>query len=226
MLLDASSGAVLADAKLYNEAQSSAAVQAAAVRPHLLASILSGSALFLLYLPKLILSQVPTAQPSTGLNCFHVVWNHVFVSRVQDLAPSGHACVSATSSLAKLLTWHSAELWQKHAAEGVSPVLLHQADWLASLLTGVLPCTLMRCGRNYIGRWQLPSSACILSQPTEYSNRTAELFPIEPVSREPLDKMMHCHGSWYLFTLGSAAVEHCGRSASTRQSAGQSGAVL
>ena len=46
------------------------------------------------------------------------------------MAPDGHTVCAATSTLAKLLTWH--------AAGGVRPgaALAHQADWIAAQLHG------------------------------------------------------------------------------------------
>jgi len=57
---------------------------------------------------------------------------------MQALVPESHASVAATSSLCKLLTWHLDGHLERHAAAGATPQLLHQADWLASLLTGAL----------------------------------------------------------------------------------------
>ena len=54
----------------------------------------------------------------------------------QTLAPPTHTATASTSTLCKLLTWHLDGTWQKAAAAGAEPVLLHQADWLASLLHG------------------------------------------------------------------------------------------
>eukprot|EP00892_Ulva_mutabilis_P009214 jgi/Ulvmu1/6665/UM003_0303.1 len=58
------------------------------------------------------------------------------VEATAALVPEGHASAAATSSLCKLLTWHLCGHLQQHAAAGAAPQLLHQADWLASLLTG------------------------------------------------------------------------------------------
>ncbi len=54
----------------------------------------------------------------------------------QAIAPPAHTAVASTSTLCKLLTWHLAGTWQSAAAAGAAPALLHQADWLASLLHG------------------------------------------------------------------------------------------
>lgn len=54
----------------------------------------------------------------------------------QAIAPPAHTAVASTSTLCKLLTWHQAGVWQAAATAGKSPALLHQADWLASLLHG------------------------------------------------------------------------------------------
>lgn len=55
---------------------------------------------------------------------------------IQALVPEGHASAAATSSLSKLLTWHLGGRLEHHVAAGSHPQLLHQADWLACLLTG------------------------------------------------------------------------------------------
>jgi hypothetical protein len=52
------------------------------------------------------------------------------------MAPPAHTATAATSTLCKLLTWHLEGIWQAAAAGGAQPLLLHQADWLASLLHG------------------------------------------------------------------------------------------
>jgi sugar (pentulose or hexulose) kinase len=52
------------------------------------------------------------------------------------MAPRDHTATASTSALCKLITWHQEGAWQAAAAQGRSPVLLHQADWLASLLHG------------------------------------------------------------------------------------------
>ena len=49
---------------------------------------------------------------------------------VAALAPKGHTCVAATSTLAKLMTWHTAGRVARNA------VLAHQADHIAALLHG------------------------------------------------------------------------------------------
>ncbi len=57
------------------------------------------------------------------------------IDRVRAIAPTDHAVLSATSSLAKLL-W-----WQEHLGghgRTAPTVFLHQADWLAFLLHGKL----------------------------------------------------------------------------------------
>lgn len=55
---------------------------------------------------------------------------------VQDMAPAAHTATASTSTLCKLLTWHMDGTWQQAAVAGAQPRLLHQADWLASLLHG------------------------------------------------------------------------------------------
>lgn len=54
----------------------------------------------------------------------------------QAMCPPAHTATASTSTLCKLLTWHQQGAWQKAAAAGQQPRLLHQADWLASLLHG------------------------------------------------------------------------------------------
>lgn len=55
---------------------------------------------------------------------------------MQALAPPDHTVTASTSALCKLLTWHLEGTWQKAAESGGRPCLLHQADWLMSILTG------------------------------------------------------------------------------------------
>lgn len=52
------------------------------------------------------------------------------------LAGGASPASAGTSALAKLLAWHRGGVWQAAEAAGQQPGLLHQADWLASLLTG------------------------------------------------------------------------------------------
>ncbi|DBB14894.1 TPA: hypothetical protein ACH3X3_004495 [Trebouxia sp. C0006] len=52
------------------------------------------------------------------------------------IAPEWHCARGSTSTLAKLINWHNSGTWQQAKQDGYSPVLLHHADWLASLLTG------------------------------------------------------------------------------------------
>jgi hypothetical protein len=52
------------------------------------------------------------------------------------MAPPQHTATASTSTLCKLLTWHQQGTWQAAQAAGQQPGLLHQADWLASLLHG------------------------------------------------------------------------------------------
>ncbi len=52
------------------------------------------------------------------------------------MAPSSHTATASTSTLCKLLTWDQQGVWQAAAGRGSDPGLLHQADWLASLLHG------------------------------------------------------------------------------------------
>lgn len=58
------------------------------------------------------------------------------VLAAKAIAPPAHTAIASTSTLCKLLTWHLTGTWQEAAARGAAPVLLHQADWLASLLHG------------------------------------------------------------------------------------------
>ncbi|KAL3135959.1 hypothetical protein ABBQ32_007003 [Trebouxia sp. C0010 RCD-2024] len=57
------------------------------------------------------------------------------LAAIKEIAPEWHCARGSTSTLAKLLDWHFKGLWQQAKADGYSPVLLHHADWLASLLT-------------------------------------------------------------------------------------------
>ncbi len=52
------------------------------------------------------------------------------------MAPPEHTATASTSTLCKLLAWDEEGRWQQAAAEGRSPIISHQADWLASLLHG------------------------------------------------------------------------------------------
>jgi sugar (pentulose or hexulose) kinase len=79
LLVESSSGRMLAAPKLYNEAQSPAVVEV-----------------------------------------------------VKALAPPSHTTTASTSTLCKLITWTQESKWQGER----QPILLHQADWLASLLHG------------------------------------------------------------------------------------------
>jgi hypothetical protein len=54
----------------------------------------------------------------------------------QELAGGASTATAATSTLCKLLAWHEAGAWQAAETADQRPGLLHQADWLASLLTG------------------------------------------------------------------------------------------
>lgn len=58
------------------------------------------------------------------------------LAAAKALAPSTHTATASTSTLCKLLTWQLDGSIAKLRAEGHTPVLLHQADWLSSLLTG------------------------------------------------------------------------------------------
>lgn len=55
---------------------------------------------------------------------------------LQSMAPPEHTATASTSTLCKLLTWDSQQLWQRLQAEGRVPQITHQADWLAALLHG------------------------------------------------------------------------------------------
>lgn len=57
------------------------------------------------------------------------------LAAIKEIAPEWHCARGSTSTLAKLLDWHFKGIWQQAKADGYSPVLLHHADWLASLLT-------------------------------------------------------------------------------------------
>jgi hypothetical protein len=57
---------------------------------------------------------------------------------LQEKLVSCGAATARTSALNKLLSWHKDGVWQAAATDGREPGLLHQADWLASLLTGIL----------------------------------------------------------------------------------------
>ncbi|GAB4819112.1 hypothetical protein N2152v2_006158 [Parachlorella kessleri] len=52
------------------------------------------------------------------------------------MAPPEHTATASTSTLCKLLAWDEEGRWQQAAAEGRSPIISHQADWLAALLHG------------------------------------------------------------------------------------------
>lgn len=58
------------------------------------------------------------------------------VALVKAMAPSGHTVTAASSTLAKAVAWHEGGALAAAAAAGRAPLLLHQADWLASLLHG------------------------------------------------------------------------------------------
>jgi hypothetical protein len=55
---------------------------------------------------------------------------------LQGIAPPEHTATASTSTLCKVLTWDAEQLWQHAAAEGRTPIISHQADWLAALLHG------------------------------------------------------------------------------------------
>lgn len=63
------------------------------------------------------------------------------VQLAKDMAPPDHTATASTSTLCKVLTWHEEGTWQAAAAAGRRPVILHQADWLASLLHGLRTVT-------------------------------------------------------------------------------------
>lgn len=58
------------------------------------------------------------------------------VDMVRSIAPESHTTIAASSTLCKLLGWYVDGTWQGAVAAGRSPVLVHQADWLAYLLHG------------------------------------------------------------------------------------------
>lgn len=65
------------------------------------------------------------SHPETNVNCC-----------LQAMAPPEHTATASTSTLCKLLAWDGQQLWQRAAAEGRTPLIAHQADWLAALLHG------------------------------------------------------------------------------------------
>ncbi|GMH43604.1 hypothetical protein BSKO_11526 [Bryopsis sp. KO-2023] len=89
LLLDRSTGKILADPKLYNESQSTEAVE-----------------------------------------------------KAKGIAPPGHPAQASTSTLSKVIAWDMLSAWQECEKNGVKhPGILHQADWLASLLHGDRFCS-------------------------------------------------------------------------------------
>ncbi|GAX83459.1 hypothetical protein CEUSTIGMA_g10884.t1 [Chlamydomonas eustigma] len=58
------------------------------------------------------------------------------VQAVKAIAPASHTTSASTSTLCKLMAWHLEEVWQQAESHGMKPCLMHQADWLASLLHG------------------------------------------------------------------------------------------
>ncbi|KAI8470518.1 MAG: hypothetical protein J3K34DRAFT_377126, partial [Monoraphidium minutum] len=58
------------------------------------------------------------------------------VAAAKAIAPPSHTAVASTSTLCKLLTWHHAGATAHRGGGGGGAALLHQADWLASLLHG------------------------------------------------------------------------------------------
>lgn len=58
------------------------------------------------------------------------------VRQAAAMAPPAHTATSSTAALPKVLTWTAQRTWQALQASGASPCVLHQADWLASLLHG------------------------------------------------------------------------------------------
>lgn len=67
--------------------------------------------------------------PKMGLPTTAVLPTHP-----QAIAPPSHTATASTSTLCKVLQWHADGAWQAAAQQGADPGLLHQADWLASLL--------------------------------------------------------------------------------------------
>mmetsp|Transcript_7460 Transcript_7460/g.19169 ORF Transcript_7460/g.19169 Transcript_7460/m.19169 type:complete len:472 (+) Transcript_7460:384-1799(+) len=59
------------------------------------------------------------------------------VDRVKELAPRGHITASSTSTLCKLFTW----LYEDGIKIDDDILLMHQADWLSSLLLGEIHST-------------------------------------------------------------------------------------
>ena len=58
------------------------------------------------------------------------------VQRVKAMAPPGHTVTASTSTLCKVVTWDEAGIWQAAISQGKSPLIVHQSDWLASILHG------------------------------------------------------------------------------------------
>jgi len=77
----------------------------------------------------------------SNIQNLHAPLAHRQPQHAQDIAPPAHTAVASTSTLCKLLTWHLAGTWQAAAAAGARPAMLHQADWLASLLHGRRDCS-------------------------------------------------------------------------------------
>lgn len=56
------------------------------------------------------------------------------VAMAKEIAPASHTATASTSTLCKVIHWHLEGVWQAAQQAGKQPGLLHQADWLASLL--------------------------------------------------------------------------------------------
>ncbi|KAF5829568.1 hypothetical protein DUNSADRAFT_15895 [Dunaliella salina] len=56
------------------------------------------------------------------------------VAMAKEIAPPSHTATASTSTLCKVIHWHLEGVWQPAQQAGKQPGLLHQADWLASLL--------------------------------------------------------------------------------------------
>ena len=58
------------------------------------------------------------------------------VAAVKAISPVDHTVTASTSTLCKVMTWHQQGMWQSVVESGGTPIVLHQSDWIASLLHG------------------------------------------------------------------------------------------
>lgn len=58
------------------------------------------------------------------------------IEMVKSIAPESHTTLSGSSTLCKLLGWDADGTLKNTILEGHSPILVHQADWLAYILHG------------------------------------------------------------------------------------------